>query len=396
MPGRLDFLGDASIYTRDLANLRHMHANAVKTYDFNSTVDHTDFLNAAYNHSVDPIYVIFSVWIDQTLMLPAISEHSSDFQHIVHEYYRMAKDTGGHPAVMGYSIGGEMNSVTVIHDPSFWRKFHALTRAVRRGLREQDHAQKIITTTFVDDGGETFRAGDTFQADVDLWGSNVYQTDYPGSVIPKFLAGSTSGKPLLVSEYGYPYASNKGIGDTMQLHYVADLLLQQTRALQNNFERTDGVADQVIVGGFVFEYSDEWWKAGNPDVHNLGLVRNRQFPLGYLSEEYFGLHSAARAPRDANGTTLPDVLHERPTVALLKEVWGNGSLVSEGDLIPLCSNRQNDPVTTSNSVVPLIPWSLSLRDYMVFTLFGGMVLFLVIAFRTRARRMMYQELSDTR
>ncbi|ETN15866.1 hypothetical protein PPTG_06144 [Phytophthora nicotianae INRA-310] len=385
-PGRLDMLGEPTIFLRDLQNLRLMNANAVKTYDFYSYVDHQAYLDAAYNNNMDPVYTIFSIWIDQSMMQPDLPESSSEFQHLVQEYYLMAKQTGNHPGVMGYSIGGEMNSVTVIQDESFWSKFHALTNAVRRGLKENNNAQKIITTTFVDDGGETFRAGEKHNADVDMWGSNVYQTDYPGSVIPKFQA-VPGGKPLLVSEYGYPYASDKGIGNTLQLNYVADLLTQQTLALQNNFQQTDGVNEQVIVGGFVFEYSDEWWKAGNPDEHNLGIVKNGQFPLGYLSEEFFGLYSASRATSD----TLPNVLRARPTVSMLTTMWGNGSLTTEGDIITDCSESMMIP-TTSNNVVPAES-TTSFSDFMMLGLFGGVFFFLLVAIRTRVRRMKYHKLS---
>lgn len=394
-PGRLDMLGEPTIFLRDLQNLRLMNANAVKTYDFYSYVQHQGYLDAAFNDNVDPVYTIFSIWIDQSMMQPQLAESSPEFQHLVNEYYLMAKQTGGHPGVMGYSIGGEMNSITVIHDKAFWSKFQALTSAVRRGLKENDNAQKIITTTFVDDGGATFLAGEQFDADVDMWGSNVYQTDYPGSVIPKFLA-VPGGKPLLVSEYGFPYATDKGIGNTMQLNYVADLLTQQTLAMQNNFERKDDLDEQAIVGGFVFEYSDEWWKAGNPDEHNLGLVKNGQFPLGYLSEEYFGLFSASRAldpDTDEVSETLPNVLRARPTVSLLTKLWGNGTLQSEGMLIEHC-NAKAEPVAaiTTNSIVETTQ-SSPYGGFMMFALLGGVFFFVLAVVRTRARRMKYQKLS---
>jgi hypothetical protein len=390
-PGRLDMLGEPTIYLRDLQNLRLMNANAIKTYDFYSHVQHGGFLDAAFNTNVDPVYAVFSIWIDQSVMETSVPESSPEFQHLVQEYYLMAKETGGHPAVMGYSIGGEMNSITVINEKSFWSKFQALTSAVRRGLKENNNAQKIVTTTFVDDGGATFKAGEQFNADVDMWGSNVYQTDYPGSVIPKFLAVPGT-KPLLVSEYGYPYASDKGIGNTMQLNYVADMLTQQTLALQDNFQHTDGVKEQAIVGGFVFEYSDEWWKAGNPDEHNLGLVKNGQFPLGYLSEEYFGLFSASRATLDdpnANMTGLPDVLRGRPTVSLLTTIWGNGTLTTEGDLVTDCGSHVEPVAATSGNP----EGAFSFGNLMVLGLFGGILVFLMVVLRTRARRMKYQRLS---
>ncbi|RLN71976.1 hypothetical protein BBJ28_00021780 [Nothophytophthora sp. Chile5] len=402
-PGRLDMLGETAIFLRDLQNLRLMNANAVKTYDFYSSVDHAPYLDAAFNAGVDPVFTVFSIWIDQTLMDPSVLEDSDEFQSLVDEYYSMARQTGGHPGVLGYSIGGEMNSITVIHDPSFWRKFQALTSAVRRGLKANNDAQKIITTTFIDDGGATFAAGEAAHADVDMWGSNVYQTDYPGSVIPMFLA-VPGGKPLLVSEYGFPYASDKGIGDTMQLNLVADLLTQQTLAMQNNFERKDVLQQQAVVGGFVFEYSDEWWKAGNPDEHNLGLVKNGQFPLGFLSEEFFGLYSASRGVDDGTGTAhdsklLPDVMKARPTVSLLANIWGNGSLETEGDVVvdcnatPLASPAAKGVTAGSSRNTTS---GVAFESIMVLGLVGAVLVFLLAAYRTRSRRAQYHSLSASR
>jgi beta-galactosidase/beta-glucuronidase len=218
-PGQLDMLGHPDVFLRDLKNLRAMHANAVKTYDYYSDIEHSEFLDAAYNDGQDPIYTVFSIWIDQSLMECSTSIDSDEFQSIVRNYYDMARLTSHHAGIMGYSIGREMNSIVVINEPAFWGKFSLLTQAVHRGLAENGKAKKIITTTFVDDGGMTFTAGERCGANVDLCGSNVYQTDYPGSVIPMHMR-VPGGKPLLISEYGSPYASNQGEGSPHQLHTV--------------------------------------------------------------------------------------------------------------------------------------------------------------------------------
>lgn len=393
LPGRQDVLDDPAVFLRDLHNLREMRANAVKTYDFYASVDHAAYLDAAFNGGVQPVFTVFSIWIDQSLMESSTPTHGDEFQQMVRNYYDMARLTSAHPGIMGYSIGGEMNSITVVNDEDFWEKFALLTDAVRRGIREND-AQKIITTTFVDDGGLSFAAGHKFGADVDMWGSNVYQTDYPGSVIPKFQAVAGN-KPLLVSEYGFPYASNKGIGDAVQLNMVADMLVQQTLAMQDNFEGSDGVGEQVIVGGFVFEYSDEWWKAGNPNEHNLGLVRNGEFPLGFLSEEYFGLFSAQRGEEEGE----PDVLRARPTVSLLANIWSGGKLHSEGvDFSAQCSTATLAQKATSNfKHQPAVVSDASSLPFMGVMMLCLALLVVAAAFvRTRIRRSRYHSLSRSK
>lgn len=385
-PGRLDVLDDPAIFLRDLQNLRLMRANAVKTYDFYSGVDHRAYLDAAFNGGDESVFTVFSIWIDQSLMEKTTPTHGAEFQQLVRNYYDMARLTSAHPGIMGYSIGGEMNSITVVNDADFWDKFRLLTDAVRRGMAENG-ATKVITTTFVDDGGMSFAAGEKFGADVDMWGSNVYQTDYPGSVIPKFQAASAS-KPLLVSEYGFPYATDTGVGDAVQLNLVADMLVQQTLAMQDNFALQDGVGEQVIVGGFVFEYSDEWWKAGNPDEHNLGLVRNGQFPLGYLSEEFFGLYSAQRAAKPGE----PDVLRPRPTVSLLANVWYGATLPTEGeDLSSVCS-RPAVPTSVFKQV-SRSPDASSLPFMGVLMLCGVLLVVAATLIRSRLRRRRYRSLS---
>lgn len=305
----------------------------MQTYDFDTAVEHSAFLDAAFNGGEQPIYAVFSIWIDESLMATSTSATSAPFQAMEQSYFTMAKLTGAHPATMGYSIGGEMNRHRVVRDAQFWEKFGLLTAAVRRGLAAADGANKVITTTFMDDSARSFHAGARFKPDVDLWGANIYQSSFPHVVLPTFLS-VPGGKPLLVSEYGVPYASNVREGNASELATVADAILNQSRAIQHNFERHDVLEEQVTVGGFVFEYSDEWWKAGAVDVHDFGVVRGTIFPLGYWAEEFFGLYSVSRGRHSVgsdNSSTL-DELHARPTVAQLTALWGTngGVLVNEG------------------------------------------------------------------
>ena len=36
-------------------------------------------------------------------------------------------------------------------------------------------------------------------------------------------------------------------------------------------------------------YSDEWWKAGNPDTHDPGGYHTDAHPDGYSNEEWWGI-----------------------------------------------------------------------------------------------------------
>lgn len=314
----------------------------LQTYDFDLSVDHSAFLDAAFNGGEKPIFAIFSIWVDEAVMAPGVGIANAAFLDAERSYYEMARRSGAHPATMGYSIGGEMNRHRIVRDALFWEKFGLLAGAVRRGLADAGGARKIITTTFMDDTSRSFHAGARYRPDVDMWGANVYQSDYPGSVLPAFM-GVPGGKPLLVSEYGIPYASNLREGTASEMAFIAQALVNQSVAMQDNFELRDKLAEQVTVGGFVFEYSDEWWKSGSVDVHDLGAIRGTNFPLGYWAEEFFGLFSVSRGNRSSNVSgamelDAVDELQARPAVELLTELWAKGALENEGADYSFCNH----------------------------------------------------------
>lgn len=319
-------------------------------------------------------------------MNSGVSTTSDAFQSVVSSYREMAERTGGHPGVMGYSIGGEMNANRVVSDAQFWRKFALLAAAVRQGLAANDYAQKIITTTFMDDSGRSFRAGAAFAPDVDMWGSNIYQTNYVGSVFPTFL-GIPGGKPLLVSEYGVPYASNEREGNATELEVVAQTIVNATTAMQQNFDEQDALREQVTVGGFVFEYSDEWWKAGAVNEHNLGSTHGN-FPLGFWSEEFFGLYRAARNREHGR----EDVLDPRPTVALLTDLWSQGALAEEGVDYSQC-NYTAAAIVAKHDVEIYGPHGIGMLGALLLTLTAGVVGYVAFVFiRAKMRRAAYQRI----
>ena len=71
----------------------------------------------------------------------------------------------------------------------------------------------------------------------------------------------------------------------------------------------------IAMGGFYFEYSDEWWKAGDNCIQLPNPnAPNAKFPGGFDDEAWFGLNSIAEGK--------PNVLTQRPTFDKLKEVFG--------------------------------------------------------------------------
>lgn len=172
----VDFLLKSELWQRDLPLLRGMHANALKVYyyDPSSNGKHNVLLDAAYNDGVDSIYIVFMVWIPPYLMEDWVPIDDSTFIDVVESFRLMTRQTASHPGTMGYSIGSETNFQPAVQSALYWQKFNTIA-AVIRGELAVVGAKKILTTTYIDDGGTTNYLGESFNADVDIWGTDVYR-----------------------------------------------------------------------------------------------------------------------------------------------------------------------------------------------------------------------------
>jgi hypothetical protein len=72
----------------------------------------------------------------------------------------------------------------------------------------------------------------------------------------------------------------------------------------------------LTIGGIAFEFSDEWWKSGNPAQHDSGGFANAAFPDGMMNEEWWGLFSVSAA-----GGGAVDHLTPRAAFAHLQQSW---------------------------------------------------------------------------
>jgi hypothetical protein len=129
---------------------------------------------------------------------------------------------------------------------------------------------------------------------VDVWGMNVYRWDQSQTAITDFAA--ISNKPCYISEAGGDsYNSNPdhpaygfGVNEQMQADAIGVIL-------SNIFANLD-----VGSGVAVFEYSDEWWKAGDPNVQDPGgsAPNSSSVPYdGAANEEYWGVVDVFRSEK---------------------------------------------------------------------------------------------------
>jgi hypothetical protein len=304
---------NGAIWRRDLKILRELGVNAIKVYNVNPYAEPIgNFLAAAYNGGSHPIYVIISIFFPATAPLDAgaVADLSG-------QYRKLARDNGASPAVIGISISAEVNSEGVRSNPTWWAGMSAIARAAKDGLRDAGHPEKLITTTMIDDGFITEREGEKYGFPVDAWGINFYRGSTFGSAFSEY--AKVSKKPLIVSEWGTPESWHPN-GDPYKavefpagkVHILTSYIDGLAKEIYNNSKAKHGVA----MGGFYFEYSDEWWKAGDPCVQLPNPnAPNPKFPGGFDDEAWFGLN------RISPGT--PNVLTQRPAFASLRTTWAS-------------------------------------------------------------------------
>jgi hypothetical protein len=370
-------LDDANepVWSPDLDAMRAAGANAVKVYNVNldsfkpylvilgdshrlrpyESGKIGKFLKKAWNGGDRPIYVVLSIFFG------GVDVNQPKFRDALKAVYGlMTTEYAADPAVMGVGIGSEINSESLIGQPLWWKNLNEISDSINKAFKDVG-AEKITTTTMVDDGLKTVRAGELAKFKVDAWGLDVYRGRTMGRIFDE-IAAATS-RPEIMAEYGasgayYPpssarYDSGSGRCDgyppgTKDKPYYGlpppkpwdlatelpntgnprmDFLVSYVRS--NATEIFDNRASNggVTSGGFYFEWNDEWWKSGWPFNHIGGfegnvIIANADFPGCYDDQAWFGLNSDKR-----NGTggafpkRDPDTRVPRPTLDTIKSVW---------------------------------------------------------------------------
>jgi hypothetical protein len=289
----------APIYSRDLARMRQMGVNCLRIYGWNPTADHTGFLDAAYNQGRRPIWVLLNRWVNPDTDWGNPSAVNS----IASEWVTLATNVMRHPAILGYLIGNELNWADVNRtNPVFWAALNQIAGAIR-----QHDTNHLVSTALADlDVAATIGAFDAAMANFNVWCVQAYRGNSFGTLFRDY--ASASGKPLLVTEFGmdaYDTRTGAEYADdaAVQAEYVV-ALWKQLRA-----------QSAIASGGFVFEWSDEWWKWGTPSLHNSGGWAGA-FPDGWADEEWWGIHRVS-----PGGGGAPDVLEPRRLFEQLRALW---------------------------------------------------------------------------
>jgi beta-glucuronidase len=121
--------------------------------------------------------------------------------------------------------------------------------------------------------------------DIDIFGTNAYRGDYGFGAFWEQVKEQAD-KPAFITEFGCPaYAEGKSTDEAEELQ--AQYHLGSWEDIQNNMAFAGGAG--TALGGVVFEWLDEWWKAYEPAIHDYKGLWAGPFPDGYMHEEWLGM-----------------------------------------------------------------------------------------------------------
>ena len=147
--------------------------------------------------------------------------------------------------------------------------------------------------------------------DIDIFGANAYRGEYGfGSFWQQ--VKQQADKPAFITEYGCPaYAEGKSPDEAEELQ--AEYHLGSWEDIENNMAFSGGAGNAL--GGVVFEWMDEWWKAYEPKIHDTKGLWTGPFPDGYMHEEWLGLCS------QGDGKNSPFLRQLRKAYFTYKKLW---------------------------------------------------------------------------
>jgi hypothetical protein len=286
-----------AVYARDLPLMRDMGVNCVRVYGWSPAADHDDFLDLAWNGGHRPIHVLINRWID-----PGTDWNSpAAVAALQGEWAGIATNAMHHPGTLGYVIGNELNGAG--WNPSLgslWAALNAVAGEIRR------HDTNHLVTTALSDSGliGSIAARNAGMTNLNAWCVQVYRGDSFKTLFADYAAAS--GKPLFVTEFGLDAYDVRSGGE-----YADNAAVQGQWILKlwNELAANSAVAS----GGAVFEWCDEWWKAGNSALHSAGGWSNGAFPDGQADEEWWGIHRVVAGS--------PNAVEPRAAYGALRGAW---------------------------------------------------------------------------
>ena len=327
-----------SLYKRDLPLLRTMGTNTVRLWSWQTTADHLDFLDSAYNDGDNPIYVIAGFWINSGYNIDP-NDPENHREIIKQDFLDMVRIHMHHPAILMWCIGNELNA-DWMYGNNLENLFSLINEMAIASKSIEGRTNHPVTTSLMDENlVNTIYRHDEKMTGLSLWSANVYRGSSFGDLFNSYAKASQ--KPMLILEFGIDALNNK-----TKREFEIDGLSDHADYASNLWKEIDK-NKSICIGGSIMEYSDEWWKGkkdidpqcqdNNPSKHGFCGYNSDAHPDGYANAEWWGIM------RTIDNGENPDQMNPRNIYKELQNLWTNNPIPpEENKIVPVeCEKSDN-------------------------------------------------------
>jgi hypothetical protein len=243
-------------YTDDIPLLVEANVNTVRTY---SPITDINELNAFADAGIK--------------IIMHLNENSYTW------YVNQYKD---HPAILMWEFGNEFN-----YHPEWFggdiNNWYNLLETAAANVKTIDPNHPVST------GNGEVPSLDVINScpSVDVWGMNIYRFLNTVSAITDL--ASYSDKAMYISESGADsYNNNSQSENEPQQALATEHILNTVLSYSN-----------LCAGITLFEFCDEWWKAGDPNSHDSGGFSVSVAYDNFANEEYWGIVNRDRTKKES-------------------------------------------------------------------------------------------------
>ena len=203
------------------------------------------------------------------------------------DYVKKYKD---HNAILLWELGNEYNFHPEWFGGDIKNWYHTLNQASKI-IHKIDNYHPVATAH----GELPDSLAFSMCKNIDLWGLNIYRWDNPNAIFEQWK--KLSHKPFYFSEAGsdsYMTIERDGFvkGENQKAQSFANSKIVDA-VFQNH---------NLISGLTLFSFSDEWWKAGNPNQQDIGGFAPNSTGVPYdgsPNEEYWGIVDIDRNKKES-------------------------------------------------------------------------------------------------
>jgi len=295
----------------DFELLRQMHCNTIRLYHHASNKELLNDLYERYGIMVimGDLLGAYTVgsgadWYEGTDY--ENPEHRKNMMESVKSMVEKFKDE---PYVLFWMLGNENNYGVANNAKKKPASYYAFVNEVSKMIKsiDRDHPVAVCSgdLLFLDKFGKIC-------PDVDIYGTNAYRGGYGFGRGFWEKVKDECDKPVIITEYGCPSYMEARSREFAEAKQAAYLKANWEDIIYNSAGHR-GIGNSI--GGVLFEWLDEWWKAYEPSLHDTAKDWAGPFPDGWNYEEWLGVAG------QGDGTKSPFLRQLKKVYFVYQQIW---------------------------------------------------------------------------